>query len=428
MNFYTFITTDVNDEENLSIAEISYLPEDGLNGSMSLSEEEDFMAWQNQYNEEIIKSNSSNTLIRPTDVLCGRGKVSFNHVGNKRFREIVTSSLEKYDRCESTAQRSQVVQSVIDSIHSIGGRFLKNDKEIWEELTTQQCRDKVGHAIRDATKNMDGRKRKGGDTSVASDDVVSQRDKLDVSERASSPQATNTFAKKQRSSTTSFVPRTGIRTGSLREDSKMLSITGTDSKRPSLRSLPFDSSSFGIHQYTPNMNSELFLPRRNDHSTSPHAAAMTLPNQSIVDVARNRLIDTTLDLSAYRAIDDIESHEELLSTISDIFGSGSLTSTSSGRAAIDNSQTTTNIRRMASSEVITPPAAAYQANFKDDQHYNINEYESDGDPLLTMINMTLGPPSSDDSPESNKIAAQNLEPIHEGQSSEEDLTQNSTSI
>lgn len=79
MNFYTFITSEFNDEENISIAVVSSGTQDGLNGSMSLSEGEDFMSWQNQYNDEIIESNSSNTLIRPTDVLCGRGKVSFNH-------------------------------------------------------------------------------------------------------------------------------------------------------------------------------------------------------------------------------------------------------------------------------------------------------------------------------------------------------------
>lgn len=279
---------------------------------------------------------------------------------------------------------------------------------------------------------MEGRKRKGGDTSVASDDVLSQRDKLDASERASAPPATNLFAKRQRS-TNSFVPRTGMRTASyspLREDAKMSSITNIDSIRPSLRSLPFDNSSFGVQPYAPNMDSELFLPRRNDHNTSPRAAAMTLPSQPILNVARNRLADPASDISTYRVIDDIESHEELLSIISDIFGSGSLTSTSTGRAGIDTSQTTTNMRRIASapSEVIAPPAAAYHANLKEDQHYNSNEYESDGDPLLTMINMTLGPPSSDDSPESNKIAAQNLEPIREGHSSEEDLRPNSASI
>jgi hypothetical protein len=75
MNIYNLIASDLND----SLAVISNVTQDDLNGSMSLSGDEDFMSWPNQYNEERIESSSNDASIRPTDVLCGRGKVSFNH-------------------------------------------------------------------------------------------------------------------------------------------------------------------------------------------------------------------------------------------------------------------------------------------------------------------------------------------------------------
>jgi hypothetical protein len=39
----------------------------------------------------------------------------------------VSKSIERYAICESAAERAIVVQSAIDSINSVGGRFLKRD-------------------------------------------------------------------------------------------------------------------------------------------------------------------------------------------------------------------------------------------------------------------------------------------------------------
>ncbi|CAB9512994.1 expressed unknown protein [Seminavis robusta] len=90
--------------------------------------------------------------VHDADVLCGRGKSSFNHPGNKRFRDLITSSIQEYDRADSRLEKSLVVHSIVEGIRSVGGRFLKTDQDTgkWTELDDRACREKVGHAIRDA--------------------------------------------------------------------------------------------------------------------------------------------------------------------------------------------------------------------------------------------------------------------------------------
>jgi hypothetical protein len=81
------------------------------------------------------------------DVLCGRGKVSLVHEGNKFFRETVEQYLDAYIYAKNQPDRSQVIQTVIDTILNTGGKFKKkktNDPhDSYIPLSNQQCRDKV---------------------------------------------------------------------------------------------------------------------------------------------------------------------------------------------------------------------------------------------------------------------------------------------
>lgn len=99
------------------------------------------------------------------DVLCGRGKISFNHVGNRRFRVIIADSIEDYNAAASRKAKSVVVKRVHDTIRATGGRFLRMNTahRTWVELGNQRSLEKVSHAIRDATstnENMKKRKEK----------------------------------------------------------------------------------------------------------------------------------------------------------------------------------------------------------------------------------------------------------------------------
>lgn len=113
--------------------------------------------------------------------------------GNKRFRDAVTSSLQQYMKSETRFEKSLVVHSIIDSIHQVGGRFLKKDFSTsrWYEMSRQQCKEKVGHAIRDAVNSYEARQKKkekairdgyiGGGNSGITPEVLLSIDKMDHS-------------------------------------------------------------------------------------------------------------------------------------------------------------------------------------------------------------------------------------------------------
>ena len=93
------------------------------------------------------------TVPKDFDILLGRGKVAFNHHGNRRFRVFVGMHLRRYRECNSRAEKTFVVNDVTEAIHEAGGRFLKpKDKAetIWLQVSQKIAREKVGHALRDA--------------------------------------------------------------------------------------------------------------------------------------------------------------------------------------------------------------------------------------------------------------------------------------
>lgn len=65
---------------------------------------------------------------------------------------MVASSLDEYIDAGNRFEKSLVIHRIVDQIQAEGGRFLKKDtrEEKWSELTQQQSKEKVGHAIRDA--------------------------------------------------------------------------------------------------------------------------------------------------------------------------------------------------------------------------------------------------------------------------------------
>lgn len=104
---------------------------------------------------------SGDVNVNGNDVLCGRGKISFNHVGNRRFRHIISESIEDYNKAGSRKAKSAVVKRVHDIIRATGGRFLKMDasQRLWVELAQQRSLEKVSHAIRDATSTNENTKK-----------------------------------------------------------------------------------------------------------------------------------------------------------------------------------------------------------------------------------------------------------------------------
>lgn len=84
------------------------------------------------------------------DVLCGRNKASFNNVGNRRFRVLVSNSLHEYVHVATRRkEKSQVVRNIFSTTIESGGRFLQEKDGALVELSDREAQVKVGHAIRD---------------------------------------------------------------------------------------------------------------------------------------------------------------------------------------------------------------------------------------------------------------------------------------
>ena len=114
----------------------------------------------------------STALVRPTHCLhytaflCSHKGGPDSHcsfstyvVGNKRFRSTITNSLEEYSKAETRVAKSLVVLSIFDGIRTHGGRFLKKDEQgQWYELSDQQTKHKIAHAVRDAVNSNEARR------------------------------------------------------------------------------------------------------------------------------------------------------------------------------------------------------------------------------------------------------------------------------
>jgi len=87
-----------------------------------------------------------------SDVLCGRGRQCFEHEGNKRFRYIVAANLQEYLTAKTRQDKTLVVYTVIYEVLENGGRFLKRDSHgQWYDSGMRGAKEKVGHALRDAS-------------------------------------------------------------------------------------------------------------------------------------------------------------------------------------------------------------------------------------------------------------------------------------
>jgi hypothetical protein len=88
------------------------------------------------------------------DVVCGRGKGSYNRPGNKRFRALVASRLPEYQAARSKLDKSMLINTIIDEVHALDdgkAQFIKfTKKEGWHKISHEAAREKVGHSIREA--------------------------------------------------------------------------------------------------------------------------------------------------------------------------------------------------------------------------------------------------------------------------------------
>ena len=92
------------------------------------------------------------------DVVCGRGKGSYNRPGNKRFREIAMKYVPEYTAAKCRQGKTAVLNEIISVVKEQNNgtaRFIKYDKSKgWFEITNEVAREKVGHAVREALASL----------------------------------------------------------------------------------------------------------------------------------------------------------------------------------------------------------------------------------------------------------------------------------
>lgn len=88
-----------------------------------------------------------------TDVLLGKHRDAFNHVGNRSFRNLIQDHWERYNNAVGRSERTAIVVQIVDFLREQRQvRFLKRDNAVgkWYIVHDSVAREKVGHAIRDA--------------------------------------------------------------------------------------------------------------------------------------------------------------------------------------------------------------------------------------------------------------------------------------
>jgi len=85
--------------------------------------------------------------ITDADILSGRGGKSNHHIGNKRFRHLVTEMKTMYRNTGQRTDKTALSRGIIAYVHSYGGRFLIQDRtgndRQWRVMTTIEARRKT---------------------------------------------------------------------------------------------------------------------------------------------------------------------------------------------------------------------------------------------------------------------------------------------
>ena len=129
------------------------------------------------------------------DVICGRGKKCYSHIGNDRFRTRVHSVLSLYRSAKNKLDKSKVLNMVVDQVryNSPSGGFVKQDETgRWHEVGDFLAREKTSQVFRDAlhenykSSNVSKKKRRQEELSKASDKLKMPRSTMDIARKIES--------------------------------------------------------------------------------------------------------------------------------------------------------------------------------------------------------------------------------------------------
>jgi len=87
------------------------------------------------------------------DVLFGRGGFSNKHPGNIRFRARAFELRSEYERSTSKEEKYNISQFLVESVISVGGRFLEKGQDgEWHQVNGNGVRKKASQALRERIK------------------------------------------------------------------------------------------------------------------------------------------------------------------------------------------------------------------------------------------------------------------------------------
>jgi hypothetical protein len=91
------------------------------------------------------------------DVICGRGRKIFMHIGNERFRKLVAGRLQDYSSTSTKLEKSYILYHIVAHVRSESPNagFVKKSPENsrWYEIGDFLSREKTSQAFRDALHN-----------------------------------------------------------------------------------------------------------------------------------------------------------------------------------------------------------------------------------------------------------------------------------
>jgi hypothetical protein len=136
--------------------------------------------------EQITPSDETNNddciaVPRPIDVLMGREKLAFTHVGNSHYQYLIGEYQDRYDACETRIEKTIIASTLAMKIKESGGRFLlrKKGETTWSEAAESVVSEKVTNAFRGRRKTAIKRNKRSYD---GTPDTASKRRLPDVYE------------------------------------------------------------------------------------------------------------------------------------------------------------------------------------------------------------------------------------------------------
>ena len=115
------------------------------------------------FDDEVVVYLPNDFVPGPNHVVCARGKGYWNHSGNVRYRNIISSASQRYAQTTNKLDKSLIVSEIIHAIESEQGNnnggsyesgFVKKEGKRFVLCDEHFMREKITQSLRDGLKDM----------------------------------------------------------------------------------------------------------------------------------------------------------------------------------------------------------------------------------------------------------------------------------